>query len=74
MSEFLSKITGFNPEYAKAESIKQKDEEEKDEFDYSDVDFCQGEEITELNGNIFGAEFGENYKNYDNDESIFKFD
>jgi len=74
MSEFLAKLNGFNVDYTKNDIIKQKEEEEKEEFDFSEVDFCQGEEITEFNGNIFGSEQAENYKNYDNDESIFNFD
>lgn len=74
MNEFISKLNGFNPNYAKIDIQKQEEEKQEEEFDFSDVDFCKGEEIIEVNGNIFGSEFGENYKNYDNDESIFKFD
>ena len=73
MNEFISKLNGFNPDYAKINNIKE-EEEKQDEFDFSEVDFCQGEEITDNKINIFGSEQAENYKNYDNDESIFNFD
>ena len=74
MSDFFFKLNGFNTDYVKVDNAKIKEEAEEDKFDYSDVDFCQGEEVAEFEANIFGSEQGENYKNYDNDESIFKFD
>lgn len=72
MSNLFAKINGFNPEYAKLASAKiDKEEEEKDDFDYSDVDFCQGEDmdVNDIFGNLNETKFDKN-----NDEFLFNFD
>lgn len=72
MSNLFAKINGFNPEYAKLTSSKiDKEEEEKDDFDYSDVDFCQGDDmdVNDIFGNLNETKFDKN-----DDEFLFNFD
>ncbi len=74
MNSFFAKINGFNPEYAKFTSAKiEKGEEEKDDFDYSDVDFCQGDtmDVNDIFGNLTETRYN---NHYDKEDSIFNFD
>lgn len=70
MSDFFAKLTGFDPKYAEQNASKKTDETE-DDFDYSDVDFCQGDiETKAADAGLFAAKYDTEIKfneddNYD---------
>ena len=57
MSDFFAKLTGFDPKYAEQNAGKNIDETE-DDFDYSGVDFCQGDiDTNTVDEGIFAAKY-----------------
>ncbi len=73
MSNFFAKLTGFDPKYAE-QNIPKKTDETNDDFDYSDVDFCQGNiETTFADEGIFAMKYDTEFKyeEFNDDDSSF---